>query len=46
MPKSQLANFAYINNSVYAKTFSTFEETFIDRCHYHMDIIYDLSVTV
>jgi len=36
MTKSQIANLAFVNNSVYVKTFLTFDKKVIDNCHYYM----------
>jgi len=46
--QSQVANLAFVNKSVYVKTFSTFDKNVIDRCHYYMGympfpLLYDLK---
>jgi len=48
MTKSQVANLGFVNNSVYVKTFSTFDKKVIDNCHYYMGdisipLLYDLK---
>jgi len=48
MTRSQIENLAFGNNSVYAKTFSTFDKKLIDFCHFYVrymtfPLLYDLK---
>jgi len=45
--KSQIANLSFVDNSVYVKTFSTFDKSVIDYCCFYMGyltlpLLYDL----
>jgi len=46
--KSQISNLTFVDNSVYVKTFSTFDKSVIDYCHFYMGyltfpLLYDLN---